>query len=301
MFKRIKIIIAVFALLIIMSSFEPRYSITRDCMDRNCWIFGKVVYDCYGEDSLRTWLLDGRRYMLSLFFDKDGKIYDAKGNRFSKRTMPIDVDSIIGYIIENNIQFEYCTGVDAPGWYGPLLDSLFASESERDDEWISVAIPAEFPRYSWDKVENVNKIIESLQKPFCLLGKGVTQHLTQEEYNECNEYILISSLINLLGDWKVYKLCLDGLHLTIKLDLSKDRIPIDGIVLDSFEFFDRENLLQQLLSAWKFYNISFIDGGDNPDNSIIVSLNIKISDHREFKDILDGYWINIRDLNNYVL
>ncbi len=301
MFKRIRIIIAVFSLLIIMSSFMPRYSISRDCLSRNSWIFGKVLYDCYGEDSLRTWLLDNRRCVLFIWFDKDGKISDAKDNRYHKRTIPIDVDSIIGYIIENNIQFEFCTGVDAPGWYGPLLDSLFALESEWDNEWISVGIPAGFPCYSLDKVENTDKIIESLQKPFCLLGKGVTQHLTQEEYNECNEYILISSLINLLGDWKVYKLCLDGLNLTIKLDLSKDRIPIDGIVLDSFELFDRENLLQQLLSAWKFYNISFIDGGDNPDNSIIVSLNIKISDHREFEDILDRYWINIRDLNNYVL
>lgn len=275
-----------------MSSFAPRHSTSMYCLSRNCWIFGRVLYDCYGEDSLRTWLLDDKRVTINVWLDNDGKVTDVNQSfRRKHYSIPIDLDSIRNYIIGNDIRFEICC--DVLDWNDEaIIDSTFASGVGLL-RFIQVGFPGVF--YDTSDVECTNEIIESLQKPFYLLRKGVTQHLTQKEYNEC---LLLSSLINLLGDWKVYKLCLDGFHLIFKLSLSKDQIPIDGIVLDSFELFDRENLLHQLLSMWQFYNIPFLEDSDNPDHSIIISLNKKISNRGEFMDELYKCMTGIRNFNN---
>lgn len=269
------------------SAFQ-KVSEKNDCMYRNNWIFGKVLYNCYGEDSIRSWCMRGNRFSMRLKTDENGDIVDVthlirgEGNVRKPAEEIISIDSIKKYIIENKISFELCIR-DSPDQI--ILDEFL----NKKEFWVYAYFPYDLFIIG-DPQERAEMIMKSFKEPFYLFFRFNSKYdkkqaeLLPEEYNK---YLLMSSLLNFFGERRMFKSCLEGLDMTVSLDLSPNHIPIAGnIQTGNIDLGDKDILLQRLLDIWQIFQIKFKPEPDQPASRLSISLKIKISDYPEFEEHL---------------
>lgn len=280
--------------LMVVSSFsigeKPNHSVSDGCLWRNSWILAKTLQGCYGDDSIKSWCLDSLKFTINMILNDSGYVSDIRSmhlkSKFKKRN-PIDLSKIKSYLIDNKVRFGLCSGGEALYDFGyDYLDSIFnISISSLNYNMINIGfMGADLYNYDNSMTESVDMVLNSLNMPFYMIsnlniGSVFDRKYTAEEYNEA---ILMSSLVYLYGDWEVWKLYKQGIHLKARLVLDEYGVPSEGVILCCPNNINKLNLLEELLSAWKLYNIYFAGSTDLCSSEIVVSLNGKVKNWGEF-------------------